>query len=326
MLRRLPFVAALLAGTALIVVPLAKHELAGSKAADRLVVGAAPILTKPSLASLRADLTEGVATADAVNGPAITTLASLSKQTPEAFRASLATDAPTVSKGLDQLPAIKTLADKIVTNLELGRRKFDAAKSLPGPGLDLYQATWAGIVLGVVLVVVGALGFFRPKRGLALVLTLVGIALVVAPLALRYPSKTADTDALLDSLRPFSVEKVQARAQALKSVEGLLDGLSNTVIPNVAAKAGTTPAAVKADLGAASPRLSPAAQQRTAKIIKRFATLVDFSGVIQPLLVKSTQLPSRAITWLLILPGAVLVLGGVAGLAGIARATTDRAV
>src|SRR4051794_23081410 len=121
MLRRLPFVAALLAGSALIVLPLANHELAGSKAADTLVADASPILTKPALASLRADLTQMVATAEAINGPGITTLASLSRQSPEAFRASLATDAPAVSKGLDQLPAIKTLANNIVTNLEVRR-------------------------------------------------------------------------------------------------------------------------------------------------------------------------------------------------------------
>ena len=125
---------------------------------------------------------------------------------------------------------------------------------------------------------------------------------------------------LVARLRPYSAAKVHARQVSLATVRGMLDGFQNDVVPKVAATARTTPAAVAADLAAADERLSPTHQAETEAHLKRFASVIDFSVRIQPLLVDSTRLPARALTWLLIIPGAALVLAGAIGLRGFRRA------
>src|SRR5437588_1588527 len=315
-MRRVPFVIAILAGATLLVVPLAKSELKGSRAGDKLVEQSFPQLTKPALRELRSDLDQLKGVAAALIDTGVPRLATLSGQSPDAFRASLVTSDPAVSKGLEQVPGIVQQADKVVSNLERRRGQFESAASLPGPGLSLKEGVWAGLAVGAALALAGAVGMARPRRWLVAAITVVGILLVAAPLALRYPAKTADTDAILDSLRPYSAAKVHARQVSLATVRGMLDGFQNDVVPKVAATARTTPAAVAADLAAADERLSPTHQAETEAHLKRFASVIDFSVRIQPLLVDSTRLPARALTWLLIVPGAALVFAGAIGLRG----------
>src|SRR5207245_5401869 len=105
-MRRVPFVVAILAGATLLVVPLAKSELKGSRAGDKLVEQSVPQLTKPALRELRSDLDQlkGVAAGLTVAG--VPRLAALTGPTPAALRASLVTSEPAVTKALDQGPGV----------------------------------------------------------------------------------------------------------------------------------------------------------------------------------------------------------------------------
>jgi hypothetical protein len=313
-LRRLPFAAAALVGIALIAVPLATSEVSGARAGDTLIDITSPLLTTPALREVRADLRQFESTAAAIDGVGIPRLAALAHQTPEAFRASLATTDPEVSRAIGQLPVIRRRAETVVSNLERRRGQFASAASLPAPGVSLRRGVWAGLGLGGVLVVAGLVGLASPRRRLAAAVTVVGVLLVAAPLALGYPAKTADTDALLDSLRPFSVAKVQARQASLDSARTFVDGFRNRLVPETAAAAGTTPGAVSAELAAADDLLSPVGLRQADVILDRFGSLVRFSARIQPLLVRATRVPARALTWLLIGPGAALAVAGGLGL------------
>jgi hypothetical protein len=50
--------------------------------------------------------------------------------------------------------------------------------------------------------------------------------------------------------------------------------------------------------------------ERAAEAMDHFAFLVRFSGTIQPLLVQTSELPARAVTWMLMLPGVALAVTG----------------
>jgi hypothetical protein len=317
---RVVFVMAVLGGAALLVIGLARSSVDSAKAGDRLVAASAPVLTDAGLRQLRTELTDLVQVGEAMATNGVPTLARLSGQDEQSFLRGLETSVPAVPEGLRQLPAIEKQADGIVTNLERRQGQFESAKALPGPGLNLEQGAVAGLVLGALLVVAGVAGLVRPSRGLTVVLLVLGVIMVAAPLALGFPKKTADTDALLDSLRPFSVEKVEARQASLATVTGLLEGLEDEVIPAVATAAGTTPDGVREELASADSHLAPVPMQRAAEAMDHFAFLVRFSGTIQPLLVQTSELPARAVTWLLLLPGLALVIAGAVSL----RAPRDR--
>jgi hypothetical protein len=76
---------------------------------------------------------------------------------------------------------------------------------------------------------------------------------------------------------------------------------------------------VRADLAAADSRLSSTNLAASNAALERFAGLVRFSAEIQPQLVRADSLPATALTWLLIVPGAVLALAGIAGQLGWRR-------
>lgn len=311
--RVVPFAVAIVSGLTLIIVVLATSALSASQSGDELIRSATPALTGTSLRGMRSDLDTMEGIAAAMRDAGVPRLATLSGQTPAAFRASLAARDPSVSRGLAQLPAVERQAETIVTNLEQRQGQFESAAALPAPGLSLHQGAWAAVGLGAALMVVGVVGLLRPRRWLAIAIAGVGLVIVVVPLALGAPAKATDTDSLLNSLRPFSVEKVHTRQAGLTTVRTVLDGFQNDVVPQVARTAGLSPTVVAANLGAADPRLSPTALQATGPILDRFAFLVDFSARIQPLLVSTTRISTQASVWLLVGPGIALSVAGIVG-------------
>ena len=142
-----------------------------------------------------------------------------------------------------------------------------------------------------------------------------GHGAVIGPLALGYPSKTSDTDAILNSLRPFTAEKVKAREESLAATQRLFTALREDVLPSVAADAGRTVGQAERILAQASPALSRASLEETEAAIDRFAPEVGFSARIQPLLVEADNLSARESMWLSLGPGVLLVLAGATGLA-----------
>ena len=311
---RAAFVVAVIGGTVMVAVPLARSALSGARAGDDLVELASPVLTDEGLADLRADLDSLTATGTALTTVGIPYLAERTDQTPDEFVAALAQDDPELAAALGDLPAVGELGERVVGNLERRQGEFDSAASLPGMGLNLEQGAWCILVTGIVLVGIGVAGLRRASRGLVVAATVFGVLLVAGPLVLGYPGKTSDTDAILDSLRPFSVAKVEQREEGLATVRTVLAGMDATILPAVASATGTTASDVAVDLGAVDPALTPEAFADADTVVGHFASLVDFSRTIQPLLVDATNLPTRSFLWLTVAPGLALLATGAASL------------
>jgi hypothetical protein len=310
---------AVVSGLVLVAVPLAESALDGARAGDDLVELASPVLSDDGLAKLRADFDTLAATGTALTEQGIPHLAAQTGRTTDEFVAAIGATDPELARALADLPAVNALGGRIVTNLERRQGEFDSAASLPGLGLDLEQGAWLLLGTGAALIALGVVGLVRPRRGVVVALAVAGALLVAGPLALGYPDKTSDTDALLDSLRPFSVAKVEEREAGLATVEAVLDGMDGLILPAVAASTGTSVDAVAADLGTVDPALSAQRFVDARTVLADFASLVAFSRTIQPLLVDATSLPSEAFLWLTIVPGAALLLAGTAALVLDAR-------
>jgi len=307
---------ACVAGIVLLAVPLAASQLSAAGAGEQVVRRASPFLTSASLHLMRGDLTRLEAAAAAVEHVALPRLVVLAHQTPSAL---LRTTAPGVGAALGRLPPAQRQAERVVGNLERRRGQFRSLASLPGLGLTLKQGVWVGLAVGAALLLAGLVGVLRPRTWLAAALAVGGLGLIVGVLAVGYPGKAADADALVRSLRPFSVQKVRARQAGLASARAVLEGVESHVVPRVAAVARVTPGALIAELGADDSRLSRASLDQTAAALDRFASLVQFSARNQPLEAKADHLPAAALSWLLIVPGVALALAGAVALASERR-------
>jgi hypothetical protein len=274
-MTRAAFAAAAAVGLALAVVTLGWSQLSASRAGDELMDITSPVVTKRGVAQMRADIDRGTQ----LVGVTRTLGADVAKADP-GFAASLA-----------QLPAAVELGDKVVGNLERRQEQFEDAESLPGLGLSLHDAVLGQLVLAGLLVAAGLAGMLRPRRLLAGGVLAAGVALVAMPLALGHVGKAADTDELLDSLRPFSAAKVRAREQGLQAARTVFDGLR------------------------ATGRAEPAVVAETTAALGRMDRLVTVSAKLQPLLVKADKLSATAGIIVILGAGGVLILAGAAGVA-----------
>lgn len=284
-LRRLPFALALITGVLMVGVIVGASQLDAARSGDEVLDGAAPFLTDDGLGTIQDDLAR------------IETTFTQMAADPD-FAAEVAGD-PALSEAAARLPAAQALAEKVVGNLDQRQGQFDSAAALPGLGLDLLSAVVGLLVLAVIVVIAGGVGLVRPSRWAAVVVLLAGVAVAGTPLALGHLDKARDTDALLDSLRPFSVEKVEARQDGLADVALVFHAYDGTAVP-------------AEDLA------------ETAAAIDRFEELVEFSEDAQPLLVDATTMSATTTAWLSIGEGAALALAGGVGLLTTRRADRSR--
>lgn len=278
-LRRLPFALACCAALFVAVVALTTSQLEAASSGDELLEEAAPFLTDEALRSARADLERIDET--------------LTLMAADPAFAEVAVE-PALAESAARLPEVGASADKVISNLEQRQGEFESAAALPGAGLDLHQAVIGLLVVAAAVFVAGAVGVVRPNRWAAVVVLAGGVLVAGVPLALGHPAKAHDTDALLDSLRPFSTEKVEARENGLADVQLVFGSYDGSGVP-------------ADDLA------------ETAAAIDRFAEMVEVTRYAQPRLVEATTLSATTTTTLAIGEGAVMALAGAAGLAAAWR-------
>jgi hypothetical protein len=265
-------------------VAVGASQFDAARSGDDLLDGAEPFLTDDGLATIEADL-------DRIDS----TLSQMAAD-PE-FAAEVGGD-PALSEAAARLPEAHGTAGKVLGNLEQRQGQFDSAAALPGLGLNLFWAVVGVLVLAGFALLAGGVGVARPTRWAALVVLVAGVALAGVPLALGHLAKAQDTDALLDSLRPFSKEKVEARQNGLADVRLVFNAYHGTAVP-------------------------AEGLAETEAALERFDKLVEFSGEAQPWLVEATTLSATTTAWLSIGEGSALALAGAAGLLTARRHRSD---
>lgn len=309
---KLAFTVAGAVGAGLLILLLAMGQIGAAGAADEVVDAAAPLVTEESVGQMRSDLDEVRAATGAIEPAGLDSLAQQAGQSREELDAELAQRYPEFTESLAEAPEVSQLADMVIGNLERRIDQFDSAESLPGLGLSLQAAAWGQLLLAVAVIALAVLGITRPRRVWAWAIATIGAGMVIVPLILGYPSKTSDTDELLDSLRPFSREKVVAREQGLATARNVFDGYREDVLPYVAERSGSSTAEVESALGSVDPALSPPSLDEIPPILDRFEELVEFSDRIQPKLVEADTISATTGVWIFMGAGAVLLLSGVA--------------
>lgn len=309
--RRAAALTAVALGVGLLVVTPAVRLFSGAPAGERILKRFTPTFSRAGLAALQGNFAIVRAMSDQLfeaTLPAVRSELGLSER-------QLAARYPALAIGARDIPpAVRFVAPKIP--LIVGARAdFDTSRNAPGfLGLRPTAAPWLMMGVGALLVALGATALWRPVRATAALLAAAGAALVAVPLALSLPHQS-DAAAHLGRVGKITLS-LEAAATALRTTNetgALIDEVEKRVVPDLAARTHSSPAAAVRTLDRSYPAvarglalwpndLRPGSY---ALVANMRASLTDYKRV--------NAIPVEALPWLVIGPGIALLL--VSGLA-----------
>jgi hypothetical protein len=202
---------------------------------------------------------------------------------------------PAIAHAQREIPAAVALVAPVNKQLVAVHGDFESVKSLPGIfGLPLRSIPWLLLGLGVALVGVGAFALIRPSVRASAAIGGVGLAMVVASVALSLPQKA---DAAVHVNRVGRVALSTVATEAASDTTRTIDALVNDVNGSFGAQARSYPA-VERGLER-WPSIRPGAYALAAA---QLASLRDRG--------KLDNIPFRALPWLIIGPGILLAALG----------------
>jgi hypothetical protein len=202
---------------------------------------------------------------------------------------------PAIAHAQQEIPAAVSLVAPVNKQLVAVHGDFEAVSSLPGIfGLPLESIPWLLLGLGVALAALGVVALLRPGIWTSAAIGLVGLAMVVAAVALSLPQK-ADAAVHVNKVGKVALSPVAAKA-AIDTTR-TIDALVNDVSASYGAQAKSYPAVER---GLESwPSIRPGAFALAAA---QQASLRDRD--------KLDNIPFRTFPWLIIVPGILLAALG----------------
>jgi hypothetical protein len=259
MVRRVAAIVLMLGGLALVVIPLAAHAYTAAPPTQRVLDTFRPVMTKPAIDTIRADLNQLDSASQQLNTTVIPALAAQLKLTPDQLSAALATRYPAVANGVTALPGIVTTFKGVGNLLDTQRSNFKAADTVPAPGLPITLVPWTMLLAGLASIGAGTLLLVRRGVRPAAVTLGAGAVIVALVLALNLPHKAVAADHLVNAFRPVITTTVVTQARHdLGTVAALTTELETKLIPDVATQLNTTPAQLQAGLALQAPAVATA--------------------------------------------------------------------
>lgn len=258
MLTRVASLAAILAGATLIVVTVAlslfPRAYAGQRVADNFEAVMSPrgvVQQKAALGLVGGFVGDYVGKA----APAFARELHMSRPRYERF---VAVNYPAVAYGQEEIPAAaKAVVGPVVAQAPKIQPKYERATHIPGLGLPIAGAPWILVLAGALLVVVGAIGVARPSRGIAAAIAVLGVGMVVAPVALNLPAKTRDSGTVLKLGRvAVSQETATAAHRTALAVDDMVSTMRFRMLPDLAARMHTTRAALDTTMARDAPGMA----------------------------------------------------------------------
>lgn len=212
-----------------------------------------------------------------------------------------------VAYGVHTVQALPSLIDPVANGVAaLPGSKFEPVYDLPVKGLSLTSVPWLLIGLGLVLFA-GGVAVSR-RRGIwpiAAVLV-VGVAMIVVPLAISLPAKVSQTSRVVAlasvGLSPQSATRSE---QASYAANEMVRQLHAELLPAVAKRRGISTAELDHELSSQSPALS----KFLADWPKLAPANFSFAAAIRESVgefAEAKRFPFKAVPWLVIALGALL--------------------
>lgn len=309
MRRKLAGFSAVGVGLALIGTTLGLSLFKRTQAMESLVGDFRPLVAKPSMDQLDRDLARidrVVIEQDQKMKPLIAKAMSM---TPEQYDAMIAERYPAVDETWSRLPTVLPKYQGLVDSLAAQRERFALTDSIPTKGIPATTMPWAMLGVGAFCIGLGMLTLTRRGvvgPGLA---AGVGVVLLALPLALSFPHKAVEADALNRSLKPVVNQELVDEGKAAFGSLAAMGAELDALVAEFAAMFGFTPEQ-------AQPLMAENFPEFTALVADFDATTGRFQSLIADVdanvgnydLLKN--LAFTPFVWLFLLAGLAMTLSG----------------
>jgi len=154
-----------------------------------------------------------------------------------------------VAQGTQQLPEILTTFEGVAGTLRAEQARFGSADAIPTSSIPATTIPWSLVGVGILAIAIGAWMAFTKTRVAAIVAVILGLLLVVVPLALTLPSKASNADVMNDHLRPvYAAQMIDGGTDALSVIGAMGTEMQESMLPALGEQLGMTPEQVQAFL------------------------------------------------------------------------------
>jgi hypothetical protein len=312
--RKVAAMIVLVAGLAMIVLPLAFNSFTTANQAQQLLDGARPIVAPPHLQQeFLAGLQTASQTEQLLTGPGFALLARDLGETQAQFQAQVATQWPAVASAQQQAPAIDAATMTILANLERHQHDFQLADAIPVSGFPLVSAIWILVAFGALVVAAALWLLRRPGVVPAVAITALGVVFVASAFATSLPAKSSAAHQVTASLTITPAKNAKILAQ-FETVNAAFGQVQTQLLPQVAQQLGTDPGTLSSQLDTAVPGLAADLSQ-IPLILDHFGGAIQFRENNVNNVPPVRSFPFQALLWAEIALGALVAVGGGVSLA-----------
>jgi hypothetical protein len=231
-------------GAFLIVLPLAIGLPGKSAASGNLMNAFRPQMSSTALAQSQTDAQTMGAMAVQLNTQMIPALAAQMHMTPQQLSAYLAGNFPAVGKGMTEFATILPFFHNLQATMLAQQANFQQADQIPTGSLPPTTMSVLYIVPGVLLLLIGGIGLYRPRYGRRFIAagSAVGLVLVAGLFSVSMYGKASSADTMTAAFKPiFTTQSVQNARAYTNTVEAMSTQFAQQTLPAVAAALHVTP-------------------------------------------------------------------------------------
>ncbi|HXA29466.1 MAG TPA: hypothetical protein VN193_12070 [Candidatus Angelobacter sp.] len=319
----------MLIGAFLIVLPVATSLPSKSDASGSMMTAFRPQMTDAALAQGRADQQTMAAMGDQLNNAMIPALAAQMQMTPQQLSSYLAANFPATGKGMAALPSMLPFFTNLQDTMQAQQANFQQADQIPTGFLPPTTMTVLFVIPGVLLVLTGLLGLYRPARvrSALAAASVVALLTVVGLLSVSMSSKASAADEMTTAFQPvFAAQNVQQARAYTDTAQAMSTEFTTATLPGLATALHVTPAQLSATMAQNFPAVATGVAQ-LPQIVQRMQTatgLIEANAGNYAQTASIPWSPGSMVTmfWLMMAP-ALLALGvGVGALAASSRRPT----
>lgn len=318
--RKVSLWIALAVGLVLVVFPFATGMFDKTNGVEQLTGDFRSSFTEDSLGQTRADLDEVVAMSAQLQDETLVALPGALGMQPAEFGAYMNENFPDVTVGVAQLDEILGRFQGLVGGLETQAPNFRRADEIPTSLLPSTVVPYLFLLPGAVVLALVGLGLVGQARGSRTAGAVglrtsaaIGAVLVVATIALSVHAKAQAVDDMTEAYAPVFTEEGASQVRTdMDVVQAMAYELQTETLPALAQALAMSEAQLWAFIQAKFPEVAVGVADLDA-VLPRFQALVaaieeNQSSFNQAASIPTSQSPTTALVWWLVVPGVLLIL------------------
>jgi hypothetical protein len=309
LISKVAAVLVMVVGAGLVATTLISNLFAVGPAFENLITDFRPALTQSSIDTAHKDIAGLSAVQQEFSTKLAPALSQQLKMSPEQFNGFVSAKFPAVAAGMGALPTAVPTFNGLINTLDTQRPLFASADAIPTKSLPATTVPWGMLGAGILVFLIGLAMLRSPKAGGAAALVM-GLVLLVLPLALSLPGKAADADQLNANLKPVYTQALVKNASgSLVTIGAMGTQMKTTMLPALATQLKMSPEQLQTFLSSNFPATAqalqtmPASMERFNGLVKVFDNNLSNYETLKPVGLE------RLIIILMIAGGLVCALG-----------------